>query len=98
VRPRSATNKFLAVFFRDYDPKIQVADAYWWQQITVNEQAGMLRFPHNERAVVASFGRGLVQAVGAARSARFEHGAGRQAITGAGKLAAAAHFTGTTWL
>jgi hypothetical protein len=77
VRPGSAPNEFLAVFFRDYDPKIQVADGYWWQQITVDEQTGMLQFPHDERAAAASFGRGLVQAVEAARSARFEHGAGR---------------------
>jgi hypothetical protein len=77
VRPGSAPNEFLAVFFRDYDPKIQVADGYWWQQITVDEQTGMLQFPHDERAAAASFGRGLVKAVEAARSARFEHGEGR---------------------
>lgn len=65
------------MFFRDYDPKIQVADGYWWQQITVDEQTGMLQFPHDERAAAASFGRGLVKAVEAARSARFEHGEGR---------------------
>jgi hypothetical protein len=44
------------------------------------DDTGMLQFPHDERAAAASFGRGLVQAVEAARSARFEHGAGRQAI------------------
>jgi hypothetical protein len=74
VRPGSAPNEFLAVFFRDYDPKIQVADAYWWTAITVDEQTGMLQFPHDERAAGKSFGRGLVEAVEAARSARFEHG------------------------
>jgi hypothetical protein len=23
-------NEFLVVFFRDYEPKIEVPDAYWW--------------------------------------------------------------------
>jgi hypothetical protein len=76
VRPDTAPNAFLAVFFCDYDPKIQVVDAYWAQQITVDEQLGHLQFPHDERAARKSFGQGLVEAVAAARSARFEHGAG----------------------
>jgi hypothetical protein len=46
------------------------------QQITVDEQLGHLQFPHDERAARKSFGQGLVEAVAAARSARFEHGAG----------------------
>lgn len=75
VTPDMPWNAFHAVFFRDYDPKIQVADGYWWQQITVDEHTGMLEFPHDERAARKSFGRGLVDAVQAARSARFEHGA-----------------------
>jgi hypothetical protein len=76
LRPDTAPNAFLAVFFCDYDPKIQVVDAYWAQQITVDEQLGHLQFPHDERAARKSFGQGLVEAVAAARSARFEHGAG----------------------
>ena len=37
----------------------------------------MFQFPHDERAASKSFGRGLVEAVKAARSTRFEHGARR---------------------
>jgi hypothetical protein len=67
-------NEFMTVFFTDYGPILNDADDYWFNQVIVNQQTGALEFPHNERAACKSFGRGLVDAVKAARSARFEHG------------------------
>lgn len=69
-----AENAFQAVFFRDYDPKIMVADAYWWQAIAVDSRTGALDFVHDDHQARKSFGPGLVRAVQAARSARFERG------------------------
>jgi hypothetical protein len=73
--PDLAENAFQAVFFRDYEPKIEVAGEYWWQYITVDEQTGALDFPFDDQQARKAFGQGLVDAVRAARSARFEHGA-----------------------
>jgi hypothetical protein len=67
---------FQAVFFRDYEPKIVVADDYWWPQIEIDSHTGALNFPHDDYQARKSFGQGLVDAVEAARSARFEHGTG----------------------
>jgi hypothetical protein len=72
--PDLAENAFQAAFFRDYEPKIVVADDYWWQSIVVDPQTGALDFAHDDHQARKSFGKGLVDAVQAARSARFEHG------------------------
>jgi hypothetical protein len=40
--PDLAENAFQAVFFRDCEPKIEVAGKYWWQYLTVDEQTGAL--------------------------------------------------------
>jgi hypothetical protein len=39
---------FQAVFFRDYEPKIAVADDYWWPQIEIDSHTGALNFPHDD--------------------------------------------------
>jgi hypothetical protein len=72
--PDLAENAFQAVFFRDYEPKIVVADEYWWQSIVVDSRTGALDFAHDDHQARKSFGQGLVDAVQAARSARFERG------------------------
>jgi hypothetical protein len=51
-----------------------VADDYWWPQIEIDSRAGALNFPHDDYQARKSFGQGLIGAVQAARSARFEHG------------------------
>ena len=38
--PDLAGNEFKAVFFRDYEPKIEVMDAYWSQRIVVDTADG----------------------------------------------------------
>jgi hypothetical protein len=43
---------------------------------------GALDFPHDDHQARKSFGPGLVEAVRAARSARFEHGTGGRAAIG----------------
>jgi hypothetical protein len=65
---------FTAAFFRDYAPMLQTADGYWFDQAALNSETGVWEFPHDDRAARKSFGQGLVDAVTAARSARFEHG------------------------
>lgn len=72
--PDLAANAFQAVFFRDYEPKIQVVDDYWWQYISVDPHTGALNFMHDDYEARKSFGQGLIDAVQASRSARFEHG------------------------
>ena len=72
--PDLAGNEFKAAFFRDYEPKIEVADAYWMQSLVVDQRTGALDFTHDDHEARKSFGEGLVSAVQAARSARFEHG------------------------
>jgi hypothetical protein len=64
------------VFFRDHEPKIAQVDDYWWPQIEIDSRTGALDFPHDDYQARKSFGQGLVDAVQAARSARFEHGGG----------------------
>lgn len=68
-----AAGEYMAVFFTDSGPIVNVADGYWFSGAVMNERTGALEFPHNERAARKSFGPGLVDAVTAARSARFEH-------------------------
>jgi hypothetical protein len=74
VAPGLAPNSFMAAFFTDYGPMLNLADEYWFQQVELNQQTGALEFSHDERAAGNSFGQGFVEAVQAARSARFEHG------------------------
>ena len=62
------------MFFRDYEPRIVIADAYWWQSIVVDSRTGALDFAHDDHQARKSFGQGLVGAVQAARSARLERG------------------------
>ncbi len=72
--PDLEADSFQAVFFRDYEPKIATVDGYWMQSIVVDQQTGALDFAHDDHEARKSFGEGLVGAVQAARSARFEHG------------------------
>jgi hypothetical protein len=74
LAPNLPANSFTAVFFTDHGSKLTVADAYWFQQVVTNPETGALQFPHDDREARESFGQGLVDAVAAARSARFEHG------------------------
>jgi hypothetical protein len=74
LSPNLPPNGFTAVFFTGYGSKLTAADAYWFQQAVANPETGALEFPHDDRAARKSFGQGLVDAVTAARSARFEHG------------------------
>lgn len=62
------------MFFRDYEPKIAEVDDYWWQQIVIDSRTGALDFPHDDYEARKSFGQGLVDAVRATWSVRFEHG------------------------
>lgn len=62
------------MFFRDYEPKIAELDDYWWPQIEVDSRIGALDFLQDDFQARKSFGQGLVDAVRAARSARFKRG------------------------
>ena len=72
--PDLEESAFQAVFFRDYEPKIAFLDNYWRQSIVIDHQTGGLDFDHDDHQARKSFGQGLVDAVQAARSARFERG------------------------
>jgi hypothetical protein len=63
-----------AAFFCSYGERLVTADGYWFQSVTLNEATGALEFTHDARGLRKSFGPGLVEAISAARSARFEHG------------------------
>lgn len=63
-----------AVFFTSSEPFVRAADNYWFQLVELDESTGRLNFPFSERRARKAFGRNLVEAVYAARSARFEHG------------------------
>lgn len=67
-------DSFQAAFFNDHEPKVTTADSYWFQYVQPNPETGAPEFPHDDAAAKDSFGPGLVLAVTAARSARFEHG------------------------
>jgi hypothetical protein len=56
--------------------KIAFGDECWWQTIAVDNHTGALDFLHDDREARKSFGQGFVDAVQAARSARFERGSG----------------------
>ncbi|MGW4139380.1 hypothetical protein ACWELV_21695 [Streptomyces mirabilis] len=72
--PDLQPGSFTAAFFQDYGPKLVTADAYWFQQATVNEETGVLEFQFTDRRAAKAFGIGVCDAVNAARAARFEHG------------------------
>lgn len=72
--PWLGPDSFTAAFFHDYGPKLTTADAWWYERTIPNSETGALEFTHDDRGLRKSFGQGLVDAVTAARSARFEHG------------------------
>jgi len=74
ILPNSRPNSFTAAFFRDYEPYIVTVDAYWFQVLKLDSSTGRLHFDFDERTMRNSFGRGYVDALYAARGARFEHG------------------------
>jgi hypothetical protein len=61
-------------FFRDYEPYIVTADAYWVHALSFDSRTGRSYLDFDERTLQNSFGRGYVDALHAARAARFEHG------------------------
>jgi len=65
---------FTAAFFRDYSTRLVVADHYWFQHVVIREVDGALILMGDDRCVRNSLGGGFLEAVTAARSARFEHG------------------------
>lgn len=72
--PDAPPNTLSAAFFRDYDPFVVTADAYWFQVLELDSRTGRLFFALDERALRKAFGRGYLEAVASARAARFEHG------------------------
>lgn len=74
IVPQSKKNSLQAVFFQDYDPFLRIADEYWLAQLEFDENNGHMYFPHDDRAAEKSFGNKYVEAIHAARSARFEFG------------------------
>jgi hypothetical protein len=72
--PNLEADSFTAAFFRDHGPMLFTADEYWFQLVELNPETGVFEFTHDDRGLRKSFGQGLVDAVKAARSARFEHG------------------------
>lgn len=67
-------NAFQAAFFSDEPDKLITADEYWFAKADVDQETGALEFRFDKRGLRKSFGDRLVDAVRAARSARFEHG------------------------
>ena len=47
---------------------------YWFQVMKINSLSGRLHFDLDDREIRKAFGKGLVEAVEAAKGARFEHG------------------------
>lgn len=74
IAPGSSGHELQAVLFQDYEPFLRVADMYWIQQCEFDENNGHMYFPHDDDAAKKSFGKNYVEAVHAARSARFEFG------------------------
>lgn len=65
---------FRGIIFIDDEEKILFADDYWFSQATIDENTGHFWLPHDDDALRNSFGDGLVKALHASRSARFEFG------------------------
>ncbi|QCX75453.1 hypothetical protein C9F11_08820 [Streptomyces sp. YIM 121038] len=72
--PGQDRGAFTAAFFRDHEGFLATADDYWFRKVVMDPVSGVLEFAGDERQMRKSFGDGLVEAVRAARSARFEHG------------------------
>jgi hypothetical protein len=74
LMPNSPPGSYTAAFFQDYGPLVVTADAYWFQTLRLDPHTGRLHFDMDERRLGKAFGRGYLEAVAAARAARFEHG------------------------
>lgn len=74
IKPGQPPNSFTAAFFLDYGPQIEVADQYWFQLVDNRPSDGALIFTGDDRSIGKALGRGFLDAITAARSARFEHG------------------------
>lgn len=74
VRPGTTEDVLSLAFFQDYEPYVNIADDYWFAALSFDERTGRHHFKADERRLGKAFGRGYIQAVEAARSARFEHG------------------------
>lgn len=72
--PWLGPKSFTTAFFHDYGPMLTTADEYWFQKVVMNEQTGVFEFHFDDSRKRKAFGQGLIDAVGAALSARFEHG------------------------
>jgi hypothetical protein len=69
-----AADKYAACFFHSWvtGPSLQELDTYWWQQLMLGD--GGMEFPFDDRRAGKAWGDRLVEAVKAAKQARFEHG------------------------
>jgi len=74
MEPNFAKNTFQGVFFQDYEPYIQIADKYWFARTEFDSASGTNRFDYDEDQLRKSFGHLYLEALTAARSARFEFG------------------------
>jgi len=72
--PNQAANSLTGAIFQDYDPYIRIADEYWFSLANFDENTGRMAFEFDDRRAGKAFGKNLVKAVNAAKSARFEHG------------------------
>ncbi len=65
-------NGIRGAFFCDLEKcPILYADGYWHTQTEIDDRTGFLHLPHDEETLRKSFGQGVIDAVKAARSARF---------------------------
>ena len=77
IGPHMESDSFMGCLWTDWPGELgylHIADDYWFQQVELDPATGRLYFPFDERRRVKAFGKRLVSAVDAARSARFEHG------------------------
>lgn len=81
--PGTGPDEFHAAFFLGYDELLRVADSYWFGRAQVDAESGALRFPFDDFAARKSFGDRLVEAIRAARSARFEYGETGRSVSSA---------------
>lgn len=78
--PGQPADSYMAALFADYQPEpfksgtggLIIADAYWFQMLKPRHPDGVLLLdPCDDRSVRKSLGQGYLDAVAAARSARF---------------------------
>ncbi|MBI2425881.1 MAG: hypothetical protein HYV27_23860 [Candidatus Hydrogenedentes bacterium] len=74
VYPDANDNAFSAVLFQDYPPYVIVVDEYWWRVLDIEHSTGILKLTLDQRGIRKAFGKGYVEAIAAARGARFEFG------------------------